>query len=362
MNVYKIAIIGTRGIPNQYGGFEQFAMFFSEYLVKQGYEVTVYNSSKHPYKEKEWKGVTIQPIWDPEYLIGTAGQFIYDFLSIYHSRSQQYDIIFQLGYTSSSIWSWLFPKSSILITNMDGLEWKRSKYSKQVQTFLKKAEKWAAKHSDVLIADSRGIQTYIEDKYQKDSTYIAYGASVFKHPEIDVLNAYQLKPKAYGLIIARLEPENNIEMVLDAYQKQDKEHIVVIGNTETTYGKYLTERYTKQVTFLGSIYNQSELDNIRYYSKFYFHGHSVGGTNPSLLEAMATSCRICAHDNAFNKGVLGNDAYYFSSSKDITSILEVEHANFDLYVESNLKKIETIYSFNTIHHQLENLITSCLNK
>ncbi len=362
MKEKKIAIIGTRGIPNQYGGFEQFAMFFSEYLVQKGYNVTVYNSSKHPYQQSTWNGVTIKSIWDPEYLIGTSGQFIYDFLSIYHSRSQHYDIIFQLGYTSSSVWSWLFPKSSVLITNMDGLEWKRSKYSPKVQKFLKKAEKWAALNSDVLIADSLGIQTHIKQVYQKESTYIAYGASVFTEPTPDILTKYSLKPQGYDLIIARLEPENNIEMVLKAYQNQNETHLVIVGNTDTTYGRYLTSKYTESVTFLGSIYNQEDLDNIRYYSKLYFHGHSVGGTNPSLLEAMATSCKICAHNNQFNKGVLGEDAYYFSSPEDITALLENATIDFDQYVKSNLNKIKTTYSFNTIHNQLEQLIITCLNK
>lgn len=362
MRNYKIAIIGTRGIPNQYGGFEQFAMFFSAYLAEQGYEVTVYNSSDHPYKEKSWKGVQIKTIWDPESVIGTAGQFIYDFLSIYHSRSQQYDVIFQLGYTSSSVWSWLFPKSSVLITNMDGLEWKRSKYSKSVQKFLKKAEKWAAMNSDILIADSLGIQTYLKETYQKDSEYIAYGASVFSDPDVNILNKYNLKAGEYALIIARLEPENNIEMVLRAFQEQNKAHIVVVGNTNTPYGRYLTETFTNQITFLGSIYNQKDLDNIRYFSKLYFHGHSVGGTNPSLLEAMAASCKICAHSNQFNRGVLGNDAFYFSSSNEVTTLLETPLYAFTPYVQANLKKIETTYSFNTIHTKLKQLIYTCLNQ
>ena len=123
----KIGIIGTRGIPNHYGGFEQFAMFFAEYLVKEGMDVTVYNSSNHPYQEKNWKGVNIQHIYDPEHQIGTVGQFFYDLLTILDTRKKEFDIIFQLGYTSSSVWGFLFPKKTLIITNMDGLEWKKNK-------------------------------------------------------------------------------------------------------------------------------------------------------------------------------------------------------------------------------------------
>jgi len=168
----KIGIIGSRGIPNQYGGFEQFVEFVAPLLVERGHEVFVYNSSLHPYQPNSWKGVHLIKKFDPENKIGTIGQFIYDFNCILDSRKRNYDIILQLGYTSSGVWAFLFPKKPLIITNMDGLEWKRSKYSKLVQRFLKKAEKWAALSSDHLIADSIGIQTYLLEKYKNDPDQI----------------------------------------------------------------------------------------------------------------------------------------------------------------------------------------------
>ena len=154
----KIAILGTRGVPNHYGGFEQFAEFFSVYLVEQGHEVCVYNSHNHPYQEKQFKGVNIIHQYDPEFKIGTAGQFIYDLNCILDSRKRNFDIILQLGYTSSSMWFFLLPKKATIITNMDGLEWKRTKYSKPIQKVLKFAEKLAVKSSDCLVSDSLGIK------------------------------------------------------------------------------------------------------------------------------------------------------------------------------------------------------------
>ena len=121
----KIAILGTRGIPNYYGGFEQFAQHLSEYLVNKGHEIIVYNSHTHPYQEGEWNGVKIVHCKDPEDKIGAAGQFIYDLNCIIDSRKRDFDIILQLGYASSAIWYFLFPKKAIVITNMDGLEWKK---------------------------------------------------------------------------------------------------------------------------------------------------------------------------------------------------------------------------------------------
>ena len=170
----KIAILGTRGIPNYYGGFEQFAEFFSVYLVEKGHEVFVYNSHDHPFQEKTFHGVNIIHQYDPEYKLGTFGQFIYDFNCIMDSRKRNFDIILQLGYTSNSVWFFLLPKRPIIITNMDGLEWKRTKYSKPVQQFLKFAERLAAVNSDFLVADSLGIQTFLKKQYKKESTYIAY--------------------------------------------------------------------------------------------------------------------------------------------------------------------------------------------
>jgi hypothetical protein len=188
----RVAILGTRGIPNYHGGFEQFAEYFAKFLVIQGHDAFVYNSSLHPYKKDNWNGVSIIHQADPEDKIGTVGQFIYDFNCIKDSRSRDFDVILQLGYTSSSIWNWLFPKSAKIVTNMDGLEWKRSKYSSKVQMFLKFAEKLAVNHSDALIADSIGIQSYLDKKYSVSSEYIAYGVLVENVNDNSILNDLKL--------------------------------------------------------------------------------------------------------------------------------------------------------------------------
>src|ERR1700676_3265684 len=157
----KIAILGTRGVPNNYGGFEHIAGHLSRGLVQKGHEVTVYNSGTHPYRENRWYGVHIIHCFDPEYLIGTPGQFVYDMNCILDARKRNYDIILMLGYTSSSIWGFLYPKNAIIITNMDGLEWQRTKYSNPVKMVLKYAEKMAVQSSRFHIADSPVIKNYL---------------------------------------------------------------------------------------------------------------------------------------------------------------------------------------------------------
>ncbi|TKI69903.1 glycosyltransferase family 1 protein [Sulfurimonas crateris] len=355
----NIAILGTRGIPNHYGGFEQFAEHLSVGLVERGHSVTVYNSSLHPYKEKEFHGVTIKHMYDPENKIGTAGQFVYDFLCIMDSRKNNYDVILQLGYTSSSIFFDLHPKSSAVITNMDGLEWKRSKYSPKVQRFLKWAESLAVKKSDFLVSDSVGIQNYIRSKYAKESVYIPYGANVIQEYDEVVCLEYGVKKYEYDMLIARLEPENSIEVILDGVKKSNKKRkFLVIGNHKNKFGEYLKLKFQdeKNIVFVGGVYELSKINSLRYFSNLYFHGHTVGGTNPSLLEAMGAQALVCAHKNEFNSAILGEDGLYFKTADDIKITLQSkDKKNFATFLKNNIEKIRNIYEWKKIIQDYENI-------
>jgi glycosyltransferase involved in cell wall biosynthesis len=353
----KVAIIGTRGIPNNYGGFEQCAEYLALGLVKKGFDVTVYNSHSHPYKENEWNGVKIVHCYDPEDKFGTIGQFLYDLNCILDCRKKNFDVILQLGYTSNAIWGRFLPKKSVITTNMDGLEWKRTKYSRPVKNFLQYSEKLAIKHSNYLIADSVGIQDYLEKKYSEKSTFIPYGANLFENPDIAVLEEFNLKPYNYNLLIARLEPENSIQIILDGIVLSGTtQPFLVIGKHDTKYGKQLKEKFLDYpiIKFIGGIYNIKKLDTLRYFSNLYFHGHTVGGTNPSLLEAMASNCLICANDNPFNKYILGNDAVYFTVPGDIQKTIRFINKDNDIskiMLINNRTKIRDTYSWDAIVNQ-----------
>lgn len=363
----KIAILGTRGVPNYYGGFEQFAEFFSVYLANKGHEVYCYNSHNHPFQEKTFNGVHIIHQHDPEYKYGTFGQFVYDYNCIIDARKRDFDIILQLGYTSNSIWFFLMPKKAINIINMDGLEWKRSKYSWPVQQFLKVAEWLAAKSGDYLVADSLGIQSFLKKKYKKESTYIAYGAHLFDSPNDDVLKQYQVEPGNYNMIMARFEPENNLDMVLEgvALNNEDQTPILVIGKHETRYGAYLKDKFknNSNIRFIGGVYNLEHLNNLRYYSNLYFHGHSVGGTNPSLLEAMASQALIIAHNNDFNKGVLKENAYYFSNPSEVKKILNTIKKSDNLhFIKNNYQAIANDFNWEKINGDYLQLFEKCMEQ
>lgn len=361
----KIAILGTRGIPNNYGGFEQFAEIFSLYLAQQNHEVYVYNTHDHIYKEKMFQSVHIIYKYNPESKIGTAGQFIYDLNCILDSRSRNFDIILQLGYTSNSIWSFLLPKKSLIITNMDGMEWKRTKYSNKTQKFLQFAEKRAVKSSAFLIADSIGIQKYLKEKYNRDSTYIAYGATPFCNPNEEVLINYNLEKYAYDLLIARFEPENNIEMILEGVAaSQNDNPIIVVGNHNNSFGHYLKQKFgsLSKIRFIGGVYQQEHLNNLRYFSSLYFHGHSVGGTNPSLLEAMAAKSLIAAHKNEFNQAILHNNAFYFSNALEVQHLREtVDKNHHELIVQDNFDTIIQEFNWNKINESYLTLFKKSLS-
>jgi glycosyltransferase involved in cell wall biosynthesis len=360
----KVAILGTRGIPNYYGGFEHISEYVSAGLVKRGHEVTVYNSHNHPYSKSSWNDVEIRHCYDPEYLIGTAGQFVYDLNCLLDARKRKYDAIMLMGYTSSSIWGNLYPHKSAIITNMDGLEWKRSKYSKPVQAFLRYAEKLAVKHSQYYVADSMVIQTYLKDKYKIESKYIPYGADLFSELEREQFDRSEVLKEDYFLLMARMEPENNIETILEGFnQSSSARNFKVLGDTQNRFGKYITHKFKNddRIQFKGSIFDNARVRSLQNNSYLYFHGHSVGGTNPSLLEAMASEALIAAHNNPYNKSVLHADAFYFSNANEVRNIVEtVQRMETEkTMVNNNLHKIKNQFNWETIVDQYEAFLLDC---
>jgi glycosyltransferase involved in cell wall biosynthesis len=362
----KIAILGTRGIPNHYGGFEQITEYLSVGLVQRGHDVTVYNSHNHPYPHDHFKGVRVVHCYDPEYLIKTAGQFVYDLNCILHARRQGYDVVLFMGYTSSSIWARLFPREAVIISNMDGMEWQRAKYSRKVQRFLRYAERLAVRYSDFHIADSPVIQAYLNDTYGIRSQYIPYGASTSHQIQKGVLRRWGLSRGDYYMLMARMEPENNIEPILEGYlQATTQRKFVVVGNTDNQYGHRLLRRFGREprIRFTGAIYDYGQVHTLRALCRLYFHGHSVGGTNPSLLEAMGSRALVAAHDNPYNRAILDEDAYYFSGPGDVARLIKKAPCagEEERMRSANFGKVSTLYHWENIIDQYESYIYACYN-
>ncbi len=352
----NIAFLGTRGIPNNYGGFEQFAQVLGKNLVKEGHFVTVYSPHYHSFKESVFEGVNIVHKYCPEKLFGPFAHFIYDWICTKDAISKNFDIVYHSGYQSASPSIYWFKKKfkGLFVTNMDGLEWKRSKWSYPVKLLTKLMEKIAVNYSDYLISDNIGIKKYYLEKFNKESEYIAYGAKNVATFSEKTLIEYDLKPKNYFLIIARLEPENNIEMILDGYVKSNsKLKFIIVGSTKTKHGKFLKKRYTNlnNIQFIGSIYKKDTLDDLRGFASAYFHGHSVGGTNPSLLEAMSCHVSIIAHKNEFNQAVLSKNTNFFKNSYDVETIINNSNFLNDHSIKVNSKIIKNEFSWEKITKQ-----------
>lgn len=356
----KIALISTRGIPNNYGGFEQFAEYISVGLAQRGHEVVVYSPHFHPYKENNYKGVRIKHIYSPETWMGSSvGSFFYDFSSLKDAlKNEKFDIIYEAGYTSIvPAYIWFNVKNikyPIFTTNMDGLEYKRTKFNKWVQKFVFWEERMTVKHSHYLIADNMGIHDYYKEKYGKESKFLAYGADIHDNYNEEFLKEFGLEANNYYLLVARLEPENNIVMAIEGYlasKENGKRPLIIVGKTNTPHGKELVAKYghEKSIHFVGGIYDFNKLNSIRHFSFAYFHGHSVGGTNPSLLEAMASDCFILANDNIFNKAVLGENALYYPDHINVTNLLNNIEALAETqkksFIENNLEVIRKEYSW-----------------
>lgn len=353
----KIAILGSRGIPNTYGGFEECATQLAYRLVEKGHELTVYNSSLHEYSESSWRGVEIIHQKDPEELLGTAGQFIFDLNCILHSRKQGFDIILQLGYTSSGIWQWLFPQTSRIVTNMDGLEWSRAKYNSPVKVFLKWSEKLAARKAHQLIGDNPGIIDYLDKNYGVGGVYIPYGTDIPKEVSSEVLKKYGVVSGEFHLLIARMEPENNIRMILKGISESNIDiPTLVIGHKSNSYGRQLKEEFkSSSIAFHPGVFEKEETDALRMHCRRYFHGHSAGGTNPSLLDAMASECLIYAHKNPFNAYVLGDNGRFFSNSDEITEQLNspIPPTESAIWKKNNLERVRKEYDWESVTDQYE---------
>ncbi len=364
----KIAILGTRGIPNNYGGFEQCAEKIGEHFVSKGHKVTVYNTDEHPFKGDEYRGIKIKRIFAKESKLKIWGTFIYDFLCLKDAVNSDFDIILNLGYVPSALFFGLKGKTKAkFITNMDGLEWKRAKWGGFLKKFIRFCEKKAIKHSDFLIADNEGIKDfYVKEFNVGNIVFIPYGAELFNSPKESVLKDYNIEKYRYYLLIARLEPENNIETILDGYLlSKVGDPFLVVGNYNTNYGRFLKERYKieSNIRFLGGIYNFQVLSTLRMFSKLYFHGHSVGGTNPSLLEAMASGCLIVAHNNVFNRNVLGEDGYYFRDIQDIKSVLtSFDQGIREKFLKNNREKILKFYNWEMIGNKYLDVFEKALKQ
>lgn len=359
-SVLKIALIGTRGVPANYGGFETCVEEVGKRLVVKGHDVTVY-CRKSYYEEKQGEYLGMKLVYLPNIPKKTLDTMSHTFLSTVHALFFNYDVymVFNAANALFVLLLRLFGKK--IIINTDGLEWKRSKWGMFGRSFYKLSEKLSCLIANRLVSDSKGIRDYYLEAHKTDSTEIAYGAYV-QHVKTPIkLNEFRLKPYEYFLQITRFEPENHPLLTIQAFKKlqTDKKLVLVGGNPyPNDYTRQIESEINDSIINLGFIYDQDILKELWCFSYAYIHGNDVGGTNPALLQTMASACFTLAKDNPFNRDVLADCGMYF---KDVDSLTEKMHwalNNIDIleeYKEKAQVRILDKYSWEKVSDQYEQL-------
>lgn len=339
-----IFIIGSRGLPAQYGGFETFVEKLISHKVSPAirYHVACL-SDESTGNHFDYKGADCFTVNPPK--LGPARVIAYDMMAINYSlklikkEGIQAPIFYILGNTIGAFIVHFAKKiqsiGGILLVNPDGLEWKRAKWSKPVQSYLKYSEKEMTKYANLIISDNRGIETYIQNTYPwSRTTFIAYGTDLSKTtltaedaPVRDWYQKWQTQEKDYYLILGRFVPENNYETAIREFMKSSTERdLVIICNHEgNAYFDELRQitgfDKDKRVKFVGTVYDQDLLKYIRNQAFAYIHGHEVGGTNPGLLEALAQTDLNLIYNVDFNHQVAQETALYWNNEDGILSQL-----------------------------------------
>lgn len=364
ITVRKISLLGIRGVPAQHGGFETFAEKLSLFLVSKGWEVTVYcqeDGGGVPW-ESEWCGV--KRIHIPVKHQGALGTVIFDWLTVRNALSHS-GLFLTLGYNTAIFNLLQRIKGQTNVINMDGIEWLRDKWGLVAKIWFwlnERAGCWIGNH---LIADHPKIKEHLATRVSAGKiTMIPYGGDHVVTADAALLKPYGLEPGVFSIVIARPEPENSFLEMVRAFSKQPRSHrLVVLGNfspTTNAYHRQVMDAASAEVIFPGAIYEASVVQALRFFSRFYLHGHRVGGTNPSLVEGLGAGCAVIAHDNHFNRWVAGPGAAYFSDEATLAMLfdrlLTDEHALLRMTAASRERFIEH-FSWEQVLAEYEALLT-----
>lgn len=324
----RIALVGTRGVPARYGGFETCVEEVGRRLVERGHDVVVYcrrTTGAQPVPEH----LGMRLVHLPAVRSRTLETLSHTALSVAHLARHRTDVAVVFNAANAPFLPVVRAARIPVATHVDGLEWQRAKWGRAGRTYYRRAEALAVRWSDALIADARGIQDYYRERFGVPTDLIAYGA-----PRVaggaDRLAELDLEADGYHLVVARFEPENHVDVIVDGYRRsRARLPLVVVGSAP--YADEYTARVhslgDERVRFLGGVWDQELLDQLYANARTYLHGHSVGGTNPSLLRAIGAGTATTAFDVVFNREVLGESGRWFRTADDVAR--EVEAAEDD---------------------------------
>lgn len=351
----KVAIIGTVGVPACYGGFESLVDNLLDYTPPD-VEYTVFCSApKYEKRLESYKGAKL--IYIDRDANGVSS-ILYDYEGMKKAMALGVDVMLVLGVSGCLF----LPKirryfKGKIITNIDGLEWKRDKWKFYAKWLLRFSEAMAVKYSDIVIGDNKGITDYIQAAYKKWAAkkrveLIAYGGDNVARVEDDALfDDYPFAREKYAATVCRIELENNVHTILEAFSSLENETLVVVGNWENSeYGKSLRKKYSAfpNIHLLASIYDAHRVNFLRSHASLYVHGHSAGGTNPSLVEAMNLGLPILAFDCVYNRATTEEKCLYWRTAEDIVNLVLERQGEFKRVADDMSEAGRRLYSWEKI--------------
>lgn len=322
----RIAMVGTRGVPARYGGFETCVEEVGTRLASAGNDVVVYCRSGGGSTIEQpvaYRGMTLVHLPAArrralETLSNTA-------LAVAHVMARPVDVVLLFNSANAPVLPALRARRIPVATHVDGLEWQRAKWGPAGRRYYRLAESLAVRWSDALIADAAGIQAYYEAEFGVATELIGYGAPVISARNPDLLASMDLEPRRFHLVVARFEPENHVDIIVRGYcLSRARDPLVVVGSApySNAYTALVRGLGDERVRFVGGIWDQALLDELYANALTYQHGHSVGGTNPSLLRAMGAGCASDAFSVSFNREVLGDTGRYWSTADEVAGLVE----------------------------------------
>ena len=365
MSRKHLKILGIRGVPARHGGFETFAEKLSLYLVKQGWDVTVYcqEDAGESLWESEWNG--IKRIHVPTKAKDAAGTVLFDLKVAWHCRETD-ALLLTLGYNTACFHILQRLRGQTNVINMDGIEWRREKWGTIAKTWFWLNERAGCFLGNHLVADHPKIKSHLATRIRDNKiTMIPYGGDKVDTADVSTLDQFNLLPGDFSVVIARPEPENSFLDMVRAFSRKKRNHkLVVLGNFDTERNEYhrqVVEAAGDEVIFPGAIYDAAVVGALRFFSKFYLHGHQVGGTNPSLVEALGAGCAVIAHNNKFNRWVAGDSAEYFDNEAGCATLFDkVLLESFDNSEMKNgsRNEYETRLTWDFVLSEYEDLLTA----
>jgi glycosyltransferase involved in cell wall biosynthesis len=322
----RIAMLGTRGVPANYGGFETAIEEIGQRLVQQGHEVTVYGRSIGKDSPDEYLGMRCINL--PALRSKAFETLSHTALSTAHlTASRRHDVGFVFNAANSPFVPLIRARTGAVALHVDGLEWKRDKWGKWGRRYYRMAEQFAVREADALIADAQGIADYYDDEFGIPTEQISYGTRILRNTPTDAIEELGLIPGAFHLVVARFEPENHVDVIVEGYHRSGGTlPLVVVGSAP--YSAAYTDTIAAvaerddRIRLLGAVWDQRVLDQLYAHALSYLHGHSVGGTNPSLLRAMGAATAIVGWDVVFNREVAGTAGSYFSTPAELARHIE----------------------------------------